>query len=114
MSRRRRRWGRRMTRMGCCCTTAPCATPAWCAAFSADWSAFGAASAGPAAAAAQDPEAVPAAGGAPAAAPDALAAPAPVPVGQQPLPASDVPLLRVIGQVGAAYIVAEGPDGLYL
>jgi DNA mismatch repair protein MutL len=33
---------------------------------------------------------------------------------QPPLPASDVPLLRVIGQVGAAYIVAEGPDGLYL
>lgn len=28
--------------------------------------------------------------------------------------AGDVPLLRVIGQVGAAYIVAEGPDGLYL
>ena len=25
-----------------------------------------------------------------------------------------MPLLRVIGQVGAAYIVAEGPDGLYL
>ncbi|NPA91627.1 MAG: DNA mismatch repair endonuclease MutL [Chloroflexi bacterium] len=25
-----------------------------------------------------------------------------------------VPLLRVIGQVGATYIVAEGPDGLYL
>ncbi len=25
-----------------------------------------------------------------------------------------LPLLRVIGQVGAAYIVAEGPDGLYL
>ena len=41
------------------------------------------------------------------------AEPAP-PTGQQPLPASDVPLLRVIGQVGAAYIVAEGPDGLYL
>ena len=38
----------------------------------------------------------------------------PTPAGQQPLPASDVPLLRVIGQVGAAYIVAEGPDGLYL
>ena len=38
----------------------------------------------------------------------------PLPPGQQPLPASDVPLLRVIGQVGAAYIVAEGPDGLYL
>lgn len=25
-----------------------------------------------------------------------------------------MPLLRVVGQVGAAYIVAEGPDGLYL
>ena len=25
-----------------------------------------------------------------------------------------MPLLRVIGQVGATYIVAEGPDGLYL
>ncbi|NMC45360.1 MAG: DNA mismatch repair endonuclease MutL [Chloroflexi bacterium] len=25
-----------------------------------------------------------------------------------------IPLLRVIGQVGATYIVAEGPDGLYL
>jgi DNA mismatch repair protein MutL len=36
------------------------------------------------------------------------------PPGQAPLPAADVPLLRVIGQVGAAYIVAEGPDGLYL
>lgn len=29
-------------------------------------------------------------------------------------PSLDLPLLRVIGQVGAAYIVAEGPDGLYL
>lgn len=36
------------------------------------------------------------------------------PVPQPPLPAPDVPLLRTIGQVGAAYIVAEGPDGLYL
>jgi DNA mismatch repair protein MutL len=34
--------------------------------------------------------------------------------GQAPLPAPEVPLLRVVGQVGAAYIVAEGPDGLYL
>lgn len=35
--------------------------------------------------------------------------------GSQPLlPAAGVPLLRVIGQIGAAYIVAEGPDGLYL
>jgi DNA mismatch repair protein MutL len=27
---------------------------------------------------------------------------------------SDLPLLRVIGQIGLTYIVAEGPDGLYL
>ncbi len=33
---------------------------------------------------------------------------------QAPLPASGVPLLRLIGQVGAAFLVAEGPDGLYL
>ncbi len=33
---------------------------------------------------------------------------------QPPLPEVTVPLLRVIGQIGAAYIVAEGPDGLYL
>jgi DNA mismatch repair protein MutL len=33
---------------------------------------------------------------------------------QPPLAASDVPLLRLIGQVGTAYLVAEGPDGLYL
>jgi DNA mismatch repair protein MutL len=33
---------------------------------------------------------------------------------QPALPATDVPLLRVVGQIGAAYIVAEGPDGLYL
>ena len=25
-----------------------------------------------------------------------------------------IPLLRLVGQVGAAYLVAEGPDGLYL
>ena len=32
-----------------------------------------------------------------------------------PLPASSqVPLLRLIGQIGATYLVAEGPDGLYL
>jgi DNA mismatch repair protein MutL len=28
--------------------------------------------------------------------------------------ASGVPMLRVLGQVGASYIVAEGPDGMYL
>lgn len=30
------------------------------------------------------------------------------------LPATQLPLLRPVGQVGAAYLVAEGPDGLYL
>jgi DNA mismatch repair protein MutL len=33
---------------------------------------------------------------------------------QAGLPHTGVPLLRLIGQVGAAYLVAEGPDGLYL
>jgi len=33
---------------------------------------------------------------------------------QPPLPSSGVPLLRLVGQVGSAYLVAEGPDGLYL
>ncbi len=28
--------------------------------------------------------------------------------------ASQIPLLRLIGQIGATYLVAEGPDGLYL
>jgi DNA mismatch repair protein MutL len=32
----------------------------------------------------------------------------------QPIPLSHMPLLRTIGQIGMAYIVAEGPDGLYL
>jgi len=36
------------------------------------------------------------------------------PVQQATLPTGKVPLLRLIGQVGAAYLVAEGPDGLYL
>jgi DNA mismatch repair protein MutL len=36
------------------------------------------------------------------------------PMDQPGLPTGDVPLLRPIGQVGAAYLVAEGPDGLYL
>jgi DNA mismatch repair protein MutL len=34
--------------------------------------------------------------------------------GKDPLPGGQIPLLRLVGQVGAAYIVAEGPDGLYL
>lgn len=29
-------------------------------------------------------------------------------------PSSSIPLLRLVGQVGATYLVAEGPDGLYL
>ncbi len=33
---------------------------------------------------------------------------------QPVLPGGQMPLLRPIGQVGAAYLVAEGPDGLYL
>jgi DNA mismatch repair protein MutL len=31
-----------------------------------------------------------------------------------PRPTGSVPLLRAVGQVGATYLVAEGPDGLYL
>ena len=49
----------------------------------------------------------------------------PIPGSQQPAssfqrpassdqPASLLPLLRVVGQLGATYIVAEGPDGMYL
>ena len=30
------------------------------------------------------------------------------------LPNSKVPLMRLVGQIGSVYIVAEGPDGLYL
>jgi len=33
---------------------------------------------------------------------------------QPALPGGALPLLRAVGQVGAAYLVAEGPDGLYL
>ncbi len=33
---------------------------------------------------------------------------------QASLPSGKIPLLRLVGQVGAAYLVAEGPDGLYL
>jgi DNA mismatch repair protein MutL len=36
------------------------------------------------------------------------------PAPQPRLPSSGVPLLRLVGQVGSAYLVAEGPDGLYL
>lgn len=33
---------------------------------------------------------------------------------QPALPADKMPLLRLVGQVATAYLVAEGPDGLYL
>ena len=33
---------------------------------------------------------------------------------QTSLPSSGVPLLHLVGQVGSSYLVAEGPDGLYL
>jgi DNA mismatch repair protein MutL len=36
------------------------------------------------------------------------------PAPQPRLPSSGVPLLRLVGQVGSAYLVAEGPNGLYL
>jgi DNA mismatch repair protein MutL len=32
----------------------------------------------------------------------------------EPSTANRIPLLRLIGQIGATYLVAEGPDGLYL
>jgi DNA mismatch repair protein MutL len=34
--------------------------------------------------------------------------------GQPRLPTAAIPLLRLVGQVGSTYLVAEGPDGLYL
>lgn len=33
---------------------------------------------------------------------------------QEPKEGAEVPLLRLVGQIAAAYLVAEGPDGLYL
>jgi DNA mismatch repair protein MutL len=40
--------------------------------------------------------------------------PATAPVEPAPTPARKLPPLRVVGQVGAMYVVAEGPEGLYL
>ncbi len=43
------------------------------------------------------------------------AAPGDAPAKDRELPtAGRMPLLRLIGQIGATYVVAEGPDGLYL
>ncbi|GAB4523270.1 MAG: DNA mismatch repair endonuclease MutL [Anaerolineales bacterium] len=44
--------------------------------------------------------------------PESESAP-PAPEGQPHLPGA-VPLLRLVGQIASAYLVAEGPDGLYL
>jgi DNA mismatch repair protein MutL len=38
----------------------------------------------------------------------------PLTTNPQPTTFAPVPLLRLIGQIGSTYIVAEGPDGLYL
>jgi DNA mismatch repair protein MutL len=45
-----------------------------------------------------------------------LQSPNPQVTGPQPQtsPISRIPLLRLIGQIGGTYLVAEGPDGLYL
>lgn len=43
-----------------------------------------------------------------------LASPPSRPAAQAELPAGRVPILRLVGQIASAYLVAEGPDGLYL
>lgn len=48
---------------------------------------------------------------------DAQGQESPSPTGetsQHPLPATGTPILRLIGQVATTYLIAEGPDGLYL
>jgi DNA mismatch repair protein MutL len=47
---------------------------------------------------------------------DTIAPPAHSEGGEQApdLPSGQLPLLRLVGQVGSTYLVAEGPDGLYL
>ena len=39
---------------------------------------------------------------------------APLFAGRGPAPEAGLPILRVMGQVASTYIIAEGPDGLYL
>jgi DNA mismatch repair protein MutL len=39
---------------------------------------------------------------------------APTPVPQATLGGERLPIMRVVGQIGAAYIITEGPDGMYL
>jgi DNA mismatch repair protein MutL len=40
--------------------------------------------------------------------------PQPASPATQPLPGRQMPILRLVGQVASAYLIAEGPDGLYL
>lgn len=44
----------------------------------------------------------------------AAATPETAPTSSGPMPLGGVPLLRLVGQIGNTYLVAEGPDGLYL
>jgi DNA mismatch repair protein MutL len=46
--------------------------------------------------------------------PAGIGSPAPVAPGQHSFNQRNVPILRLVGQVATAYLVAEGPDGLYL
>lgn len=58
--------------------------------------------------------ATPAANAAPVAAPSAIVAPPPSDPAPAPASPTRLPPLRVVGQVGETYIVAEAPDGMYL
>ncbi len=46
--------------------------------------------------------------------PDGVEEEPPTPQTLPGAPAQRLPIMRVVGQVGAAYIIAEGPEGLYL
>jgi DNA mismatch repair protein MutL len=48
------------------------------------------------------------------ASPEPVPAPIGAPIAQPGLSDLRVPLLRLVGQIASAYLVAEGPDGLYL
>ncbi len=46
--------------------------------------------------------------------PDYPASPPTQPADRVATPSGEIPLLRVVGQIGATYIIAEGPAGIYL
>ncbi len=46
--------------------------------------------------------------------PAGTTAPAPAPAGQPATAGSRLPVMRVLGQMNATFIVAEGPDGIYM